>query len=174
MVKKRGKNSMDAALDFLSVKARTVREVEQKLDELNFGESEVNQTVERLKELNYLNDQKYASDFVDSRLRTKPVSRKKLKEQLYTHLLSKEVIAEAVAAVDDAAEMKNTFSVAEKLQTQFSKLPFDEAKRRVVKRLAARGFTYDCIKICVERLYGDAEGMEEAFFEGEVQNDDEA
>lgn len=165
---------MDAALDYLSVKARTVREVEQKLDALNYGESEVNQTVERLKELNYLNDQKYASDFVDSRLRTKPVSRKKLKEQLYTHLLSKEVIAEAVATVDDATDMKNAFFVAGKLQTQFSKLPFDEAKKRVVKRLAARGFTYDSIKTCVERLYGDAEGTEEAFFEGEAQKDDEA
>ncbi len=165
---------MDAALDYLSVKARTVREVELKLDGLNFGEYEVYQTIERLKELNYLNDQKYALDFVDSRLRTKPVSRKKLKEQLYSHFLSKDVIAEAVDAVDDAAELGNAFAVAEKLQAQFSKLPFEEAKRRVVKRLAARGFAYESIKPCLECLYGDAEGTEEAFLEGETLKDDEA
>lgn len=174
MAKKKGQNPMDAALDYLSVKARSVREVELKLDTLNYGESEIYQTVERLKELNYLNDIKYATDFVDSRLRTKPVSRKKLKEQLYSHHLPKEIIAEAVASVDDAAEMKNTFIMAEKLQTQFSKLPCDEAKMRVVKRLAARGFTYDCIKSSVESLFGDTEGTLDAFYEGEVEDDDES
>lgn len=168
------KKPMDAALDYLSVKARTVREVEQKLDELQYGEYEIYQVVERLKELNYLNDPKYATDFVDSRLRTKPVSRKKLKEQLYTRLLPKSVIEEALSRVDDATELKNAFCVAQKLKLQFSRLENDEAKRRMVNRLAARGFTYDCIKPCVQQLYGDAEGTEEAFLEGEAQSDDEA
>ena len=174
MAKKKIVNApMEAALGYLSAKARTVREVELKLDALNFGEYEVYSTVERLKELNYLNDEKYAADFVDSRLRTKPVSRNKLKEQLSSHFLPKAVIAEAVAAVDDATELKNALSVAEKYQKQFSQLDSDDAKRRVVRRLAARGFGYGSIKPCVERLYGDAEGAEEAFLTAEEPDDDE-
>ena len=42
---------MDAALDYLSDRARTVREVEEKLDSLNYGEYEVNQVISRLKNM---------------------------------------------------------------------------------------------------------------------------
>lgn len=48
---------MDAALDYLSDRARTVREVEEKLDSLNYGEYEVNQVISRLIELKYLDDE---------------------------------------------------------------------------------------------------------------------
>lgn len=175
MAKKNGsKNPMDAALDYLSAKARTVREVENRLDSLNYGEYEVEQVVARLKELNYLNDLKYATDFVESRLRTKPVSRKKLKEQLYLHFLTKDVISEALEQVDDAVELKNAMSAAEKLVLRFSQLETEEAKRRMAQRLAARGFGYESVKPVIERLYGDAVGTEAAFLEGEAQSDDEA
>lgn len=167
------KSPMDAALDYLSVKARTVREVELRLDELDFGEYEVYAAVERLKELNYLNDEKYAADFVDSRLRTKPMSRRKLREQLLFHFLPKDAVDAALSCVDNATELKNALCVAEKYQKQFSGLERGEAKRRVVSRLAARGFGYDSIKPCVERLYGDAEGAEEAFMAAEDASDDE-
>ena len=40
---------MDAALAYLSDRARTIREMEEKLDSLNYGEYEVNQVIERLK-----------------------------------------------------------------------------------------------------------------------------
>ena len=59
---------MDAAFQFLTTKARTVREMEEHLDSMNYGEYEVYQAVERLKELEYLNDEKYAADFVETRL----------------------------------------------------------------------------------------------------------
>lgn len=73
---------MDAALTYLGFRARTVREVERYLDEKQYGEFEIMQVVDRLTELGLLNDAQYAADFVDSRLRTKPVSRRILREQL--------------------------------------------------------------------------------------------
>ena len=63
-----GNTPMDAGLKFLTAKARTVREMEDHLDSLNYGEYEVYQVVERLKELGYLDDAKYAADFVSTRL----------------------------------------------------------------------------------------------------------
>ncbi len=175
MAKKNGsKGPMDAALDYLSLKARTVREVELKLDELNYGEYEIYQVVERLKELNYLNDSQYASDFVASRLRVKPVSRKKLREQLYLHFLPKEAIDTALEGIGDEAEHKNALAAAQKLMPQLSKLEKDEAKRRMVNRLAARGYGYDCIKPVAEKLFGSGEGLEEVFLAGEAEGDDEA
>ena len=53
---------MDAALDYLSDRARTVREVEEKLDSLNYGEYEVNQVISRLIELKYLDPPCYKAN----------------------------------------------------------------------------------------------------------------
>ena len=98
---------MDAALDYLSDRARTVREVEEKLDSLNYGEYEVNQVISRLIELKYLDDEKYAADFIATRLATKPISRKKLWTQLYAHKLSKDVINAALEAITPETEQGN-------------------------------------------------------------------
>ena len=60
---------MDIALRYLPSRARTVREVENYLDERQFDEVTV------------------ATEFVQSRLRTKPISRASLSRQLAEHFV---------------------------------------------------------------------------------------
>ncbi len=134
---------MDAALKFLGYSARSAREVERHLDEKQYGEVEVYETVERLKELGLVNDRAFAEDFIRTRLATKPVSRRKLKEQLMAHELDGETVEEVLAAVDDATERENARAVAEKYARQFSALPEQERVSRVMQRLVSRGYGYD-------------------------------
>ena len=120
--KKTGKSAMDSALDYLTSRPRTVREMENYLDGQNYGEYEVYAAVERLKELKYLDDVRYAADFVSTRLATKPLSRRKLKEQLRTHYLSADDIDAAMEQVTDDVERRNAMAVAEKFYRQFEGL----------------------------------------------------
>ncbi|MBR0027001.1 MAG: regulatory protein RecX [Clostridia bacterium] len=143
MKKKVGNTPMDAALKYLTHKPRTIREMERHLDSCNYGEFEVYQVVERLKELDYLNDEKYAEEFVRSRLATKPVSRKKLYQQLMTHELPREIIEKALEGVDDSCEQDGAREIAEKFNRQLSDLPEDERRERVMRRLAGRGYDFD-------------------------------
>ena len=135
--KKTGKSAMDSALDYLTSRPRTVREMENYLDGQNYGEYEVYAAVERLKELKYLDDVRYAADFVSTRLATKPLSRRKLKEQLRTHYLS----------ADD-------IDVAEKFYRQFEGLEEYDRRQRIVRRLAGRGYDFGVIRDSVEELIG--------------------
>lgn len=163
--KKTVKSAMDAALDFLSAKPRTVRETEDKLDSLNYGEYEVYQAVERLKELGYLNDLKFAEDFISSRLATKPVSRRKLKEQLYTHKLPADCIDEAISAVTDEVEQNNAALVAEKFYRQFEGLEERDRKQRVMRRLLSRGYDFNTVRQSVENIIGSVEDIDCTFEE---------
>ena len=95
----KGVSPMDTALKYLDIKPRTVREVELRLDEAEFGEQEICDVILRLKELNYLNDNDYAANFIRTRLACKPLSRRKLRDQLYTHKVPKDIIDEALCAV---------------------------------------------------------------------------
>lgn len=160
---------MDAALRYLTPRPRTVRELEEHLDRAHYGEYEIAQAVERLLELRYLDDAAYARDFIRSRLATKPVSRRKLMEQLISHKLPRDVAAEALEAVTDEVEAENAAAVAEKFARQFAALPEAERKRRVARRLFSHGYGYDAARAAMRRLeeeldedeYGALDGMED-------------
>ena len=109
---------------------------------------------ERLKELKYLDDVRYAADFVSTRLATKPLSRRKLKEQLRTHYLSADDIDAAMEQVTDDVERRNAMAVAEKIYRQFEGLEEYDRRQRIVRRLAGRGYDFGVIRDSVEELIG--------------------
>ena len=148
----KGNSAYDEALYFLTPKARTVRETENHLDECDYSEIEIMQSVERLTANGLLNDAKYAADFVETRLASKPISRQKLREQLEGHFISGETIDDALSAVTDEIELGNARTVAEKYFRQFSALELAERLRRVGLRLASRGFSFDDIKTVLAEL----------------------
>lgn len=158
--KEKGTTPMDAALKYLTTKARTVREMELYLDKREYGEYEVYQVVERLKELGYLNDEAYACDFVRTRLATRPISRAKLKEQLYAHKLSPDAIDAAISGVSDEEEQKNAAAVAEKYMRIFCELPQEQKRKRLLQRLCARGYGYDTVRACMAGLTADMDEEE--------------
>ncbi len=153
-MKKSNSNSgpMDAALKFLTPKARTVRETELYLDKCQFGEFEVYSVIERLKELGYLDDKAYADEFIRSRLATKPVSRRKLREQLTAHQLDNDIINEALASVSEGTELENAMLTAKKLAVNMTGYNHDDKFERIAKRLVSRGFDYSVVMQCVSSL----------------------
>ena len=152
-----GRTPMDEALRFLGGRARTVREVERRLDACEFGEVEVYETVERLKDLGLLNDASYAEQFVQTRLSTKPVSRAHLREQLMQHEVDRDALERALLLVDEETETGSALAVAQKYARQGERLPEDERKEFVLKRLMARGYSYDDARSALEQALGGGE-----------------
>jgi regulatory protein len=168
--RKKGLSPMDMALKYLDIKPRTVREVEIKLDESEIGEQEVDDVIARLKELNFLNDSDYAANFIRTRLACKPVSRRKLRDQLYNHKLPKDIIEDALLTVSEDTEKQNALNVAKKFYAQFSALEEYPRAMRVAKRLASRGFDYSVIAYALGQMNCECD---EAMLEGETEGDEE-
>ena len=142
-------------MTFLTSRARTVREVENRLDLLNYAEYDTYQAIERLKELGYLNDEKYAADFVETRLATKPVSRRKLREQLGAHFVPRDIIDGVLAGVTPEQEAENALRVAQKYARQYAALEEDERRLRVARRVVGRGFDYADARAALEAVFGE-------------------
>ncbi len=159
---KKGISPMDAALGYLTSKPRTALETELYLDTCQFGDYEIYSTMERLKELGYINDKAYAENFIISRLNTKPVSRRKLYEQLKSHKLSADIIDDALLAVTDEVEYQNALAVAEKFYNMFDKYEKAEQKQRTIKRLVSRGYGYETVKRCISEIAGNCDDFSEA------------
>lgn len=148
---------MDAALRYLGYSARSVREMERYLDGQNYGEVEIMQVVERLGELGYLDDRVFAADFIRTRLATKPVSRRHLSEQLRGHEIPAEIIEDALRTVDDETERQNALLVAQKYMRQYTGETPDLRMKRVVQRLAGRGFSYEDSRYAAEAALNAAQ-----------------
>lgn len=163
--KAKGASAYDEALYFLTPKARTVREVENRLDECNYSEGEIMAAIDRLQNNGLLNDEKFARDFIESRLNTKPVSRGKLRRQLREHFVENAVIDEALSAVSDETELSNAAAVGSKYFRQYSNLTLKERLRRTGSRLVSCGYAFDDVKKVLSELAENSE---------EPENSDEA
>ncbi len=145
------RSAYDTALSYLTDRARTVREVELKLDEGNYSEGEIMQTIERLAAAGLLDDRRFAHEFVETRLNTKPVSRARLEQQLRGHHVDAPVIDAALERVTDEVELANAVAVVEKFLRQFEKLDDETRRRRIFSRLQTRGYSRDTTKLAMER-----------------------
>lgn len=134
---------MEYAMKYLTVKDRTVSEMQKYLDGKDFGEADIDAAIARLIELGLLNDARYAQRFVETRLAAKPVSKRHLYEQLRGHGVGTAEIEAALASVDTDDELSNACAVAEKFVRQFRELEPEKRRERVLSRLISRGYSYD-------------------------------
>lgn len=105
------------------------------------------QTVERLENAGLLDDEKYASDFIETRLNTKPVSKFRLREQLKGHFVPDDIIDDALINVADDTELENACQLVRKFTRQFSdQCSGEELERRIYSRLSSRGFSHETIQ----------------------------
>ena len=158
MAKGKGLSPMDYAMSYLTARDRTVFEMQTYLDGKEFGEADVEATVGRLQELGLLNDRRFAAQFVQTRLATKPLSRAHLYRQLAEHHIDKEIIVEALAELPDETELENAVAVAEKFARQFAALEPEKRRQRILSRLQARGYGYD---VCYKALDRALAALEE-------------
>ncbi len=159
---KKSLSPMEYAMKYLTGKDRTVSEMQAYLDGKEFGEADVDATVNRLLELGLLNDERYAQRFVETRLASKPLSRRHLWEQLKSHGVDDAYINAALDAVDTDGEAENARMIAVKFARQFSSLEPEKRRERVLSRLIARGFTYDVSRKALEAALSEEETWSES------------
>lgn len=153
---------MEYAMKYLAIKDRTVAEMQTYLDGKEFGEADVDATVARLSELGLLDDARYAQRFVETRVASKPISRRHLRDQLKSHGVPDAEIEAAMQTVEDTDEEANARLVAEKFARQFETLEPQKRRERVLSRLIARGFPYDAARKAYEAAISEEEEWSES------------
>lgn len=153
---------MEYAMKYLTLKDRTVAEMQTYLDGKEFGEADVDATIERLLELGLLDDARYARRFVETRMASKPISRRHLRDQLKGHGIADAEIEAAMQTVEDTDEEANARLIAEKFARQFETLEAQKRRERVLSRLIARGFSYDAARKAYEAALSEEEEWSES------------
>jgi regulatory protein len=143
-----------SAYRFISYRPRSTAEVRQNLLAKQYDEAVVEQVLSRLNELNLLNDRDFARFWIEQRETFKPRSQRALRQELHQKGVSREIIDEQIADLDETAAARKA---AEKKAQNWGHLPKDIFFSKMGGFLQRRGFNYAIAKTVSEELWQSAQ-----------------
>lgn len=135
------------AYRLLGIRNRSEKELCAALARAKYDSTVVDAVIEKCREQRFLDDAKFAQQFVQSRLRNRPMGRERLKLELRNKGISDTIIA---ATLDEAIAPEDTLSLAnqlaEKQRKRLASLPAAKAQQRLADFLRRRGFDWETIQ----------------------------
>ncbi len=142
------------ALDLISYRPRSVREVQLRLKKAGASDEAIAQVVARLSEAGLLDDDAFSRAWVDSRMRASPRSKRMIAWELRQKGVSGQEIEAALEEVD---EEDAAYRAAMKRLPKLQGLAPAERKRKLYEYLARKGFDYETIERAVQQVESSVE-----------------
>lgn len=176
-------NVFEAALNFLSYRPRSAREVELRLKKKRYEPHQIAEALERLRQRGYVDDLAFARFWVSNRMAFSPRGPRLLRSELRQKGVAQEIVdrvmserseeqaerreeAEAIAEEHGSRQEEEpapgsdeaiALSLARKRMRLLGGLDRQTARRRLSGFLARRGYNYDTIDAVIRRVLAQEE-----------------
>lgn len=128
-------------------------EMERKLRTKKFSPEAIESAVRFLKEYNMLDDAEFASAFVADKLLKKRIGRGKLRSELQSKGISKELADQTLRTkISDETELANAIKAAERKTRSLRSDDPKKRERTLAQFLQTRGFDWDTIRKAVAEI----------------------
>ncbi len=143
--------AMQRAVGFVAYRPRSVLEVKRRLKKAGADDEQIEAIVVRLKEAELLDDATFSSEWVESRLRSRPRSKRMMAWELKAKGIDGAAASVALAQVDDD---KTALELARKRWPRLlaSDLTPQERKRKLSDYLARNGYGYEVIQTVIREV----------------------
>ncbi len=153
-------NNIDAkqtAYNYIAYKPRTEYQVRTKLKEKSYPQEAIDKAIGFLYEFKYLDDERYAQDFVKSYLNLKGAGKIKLAMELKKRGISKDYINTAIQEhfPDDASEL--AMDTAKTYLKKISYKTLEKQKNSLRNFLIRQGFEYNTINNTMNEIFENCE-----------------
>lgn len=142
--------SYAAALNYLSFRPRSSREIEDYFRRRKFDPEVTPLVLERLERLGLVDDREFARFWVENRQTFRPRGSRALRMEMRQKGVASEVIDEALEELGD--EESASLDAARRKMLSFANLDEREFKRKMVAYLQRRGFPYDVAATATRKL----------------------
>ena len=142
--------ALTTALNFIGYRPRAEAEIRVRLQRDEWSETVIAAVIQKLRANKMLDDAQFASDWVESRSRSKPRGARLLKQELRFKGVDKEEIE---AALPDAnEEIENAMAALQKIERKLEKWEGRERTQKAIEMMARRGFSFGTVKTALSRL----------------------
>ncbi len=128
------------ALYLLRNRARSKRDMLVKLRDKGYEDDQITKTIADLERIGFLDDQKYAANYSHDKVRLYRRGRHRIALELIQKGIPKEIINEAVGAIDQEEELAAARSLLESKQRSWRELTERKRFEKSVHLLQRRGF----------------------------------
>ncbi len=143
--------ALQSALRYIGYRQRTEVEVIKKLEQLGFPSEIIDTVMIELREKRYVDDQEFASQWIEMRGETNPRSKSFFQFELRKKGISGEVVEAAIKNAPDEQEM--SIRLGKKYLKRFSSLNDIEFRKKLTGILSRRAFPYSVVKDTLDELF---------------------
>jgi regulatory protein len=140
------------AFDLLIRRSYSAKELSDKMKTKGFTPEAINRTLELLEKLGYVKDEKFAKEWVESRIRNKPKGKIALEHELLAKGIDKTTVERVLEEIDDAEEVEIALNLAKKRLKAYKNLNHITVKRRLFSYLLRRGFSSEIVSGVIRKL----------------------
>lgn len=149
------------ALYLLGTKQYCYNELYSKLRR-SYDEDAAREAADAMRDYGYVNDEEYAPKLADYLIHTKRYGLRKARYEMLHRGLSPELVENTLAEFSDEEIYEEITDLLER--KYYGKIADYDDRRRTIAALARRGYDYNAVKHCIERLlesYDEYEDIEE-------------
>jgi regulatory protein len=133
-------------LHYLSYRPRTAKEIELHLNSKDFSSEVIHSLIDNWIEIGYIDDRKFAQQWVEERIRLKKKGRLLLREELKQKGISKLLVDEVMSNVDQEEEFRSCLELAQKKKKTIRDEEERKAKQKLFFYLQRRGYPFELIQ----------------------------
>lgn len=134
------------ALNFISYRIRTKKEIYDKLIKDNVAENTIEIILQKLESLGYINDEKFAKSYFESKTRINNWSNRRIEYELKAKGIDQDIINNFSNEFKDL-EFENAMSISQKKLPQWEKkYQGFKLKNKIYTFLSSKGFDYNTIE----------------------------
>lgn len=155
------KKAYNKALEFLSYRMRSIKEVEDHLRKKDNNDTIIQEVIFKLKENRYVDDLEFATAFVRTQWQSNGKGPSVIKRELVEKGIEQSFIEQALTQYDQPSQIAEAINHAEKVLKKNNKLSTIQLKQKLEQHLMRKGFSYDIISIALEEVNFDQDESEE-------------
>ena len=145
---------LDAAYRYLSYRPRSEGEMRQRLRQRGFDGEAVEKAISKLREQKLSDDLAFATFWKESRLSSKPRSKRLIQRELSEKKVPAEIREQVTEDIDDEA---NACLLGRSRMHTLAHLDYPDFHRRLRNYLGYRGFSYEVIRHTIALLWRERE-----------------
>lgn len=152
------KKARSYAFRLLAIRPRSRKELRDRLAKKDFPCQVIDSLIDDFTSRGFLNDEKFAKEWIQSRLNNNPKGFYLLKNELRQQGVSQQEAEQAIEEAKEKVDEKTiALEIAKNKKRRFSGLDKEKAKRRVYDFLNRKGFKTSTIYEVIKELYGRGE-----------------
>lgn len=155
------KKAFNSALNFLSYRMRSTKEVIDYLKKKEVDEPIIPDVIHKLSEYKYINDEEFAKAYVQTQINTTTKGPEVIKQELFEKGVEQDILLKSLALFTMDEQVGKAIKLISKTIPKNNKASERQTKQKIEQTLQRKGYPWDVIQIAMEEAMVEKDTNEE-------------